>query len=153
MGHVSDNDPVAIRKSPFSDLVRNVNTGPGFEHMFWYSFKKEARDYLAWVNEDKKVLEYCLFTPGLFTNYLAYPYQSARHIRVFEQSINFHERRVLISEGGEGCVMSFTAVQDFVRVVALAVGYEGEWPADGDITGGRMTVGDLMAMGEKIRGT
>lgn len=120
--------------------------------MFWYSFKKEARDYLARLNEDKKVLEYCLFTPGLFTNYLAYPYQSARHVRVFEQSINFHERRVLVPEGGEDCVMSFTTVQDFARVVALAVEYEGEWPVDGGITGGRTTVGELIAMGEKIRG-
>lgn len=99
------------------------------------------------------MLEYCLFVPGLFTNYLAYPFQSAKHVRVFEQAFNFHERRALIPEGGEGCVMSLTTVQDFAKVVALAVEYEGEWPVDGGITGGRITIGELIALGEKIRGT
>lgn len=99
------------------------------------------------------MLEYCLFVPGLFTNYLAYPFQSAKHVRVFEQPFNLYKRRALIPEGGEDCVMSFTTVQDFARVIALAVEYEGEWPVDGGITGGRMTIGELIAMGEKIRGT
>lgn len=99
------------------------------------------------------MLEYCLFVPGLFTNYLAYPFQSAKHVRVFEQAFNFHKRRALIPEGGEDCAMTFTTVQDFAKVVALAVEYEGEWPVDGGITGGRMTVGGLIALGEKIRGT
>lgn len=35
----------------------------------------------------------------------------------------------------------------------LFVQYEGEWPIDGGITGGRMTVGELIALAEKIRGT
>lgn len=39
---------------PSSDLVRDFDRAK-FEHMFWYSFKKEARDYLAQVNREKKV--------------------------------------------------------------------------------------------------
>lgn len=71
------------------------------------------------------MLEYCLFLPGLFTNYLAYPFQSAKHVRVFEQEFNFHERRALIPEGGEGCAVSLATMQDFAKVGALAVEYEG----------------------------
>lgn len=69
------------------------------------------------------------------------------------QPYNFHERRALIPAGGEDCALSFTTVQDFAKVVALAVEYEVEWPVDGGITGGRLTVEELIAMGEKIRGT
>ncbi|KAF6818794.1 NmrA-like family protein, partial [Colletotrichum plurivorum] len=122
----------------------------GFEHMPWYALKQSARDYLSNLNKDKKVLEYCLFTPGLFTNYLLHPFQSAKHVCVFKQQINFHARRALVA--GTECVLTYTAVRDIARVVALAVEYEGGWPVDGGISGARMSVGEVIALGEKIRG-
>lgn len=101
----------------------------------------------------KQVLEYCLFLPGVFMNYLTSPYRSAKHVDVYELLFNFDKRRALVPEGGEDVVMSLTTVQDFAKVVALAVEYEGEWPVDGGITGKRITSRELIALGEKIRGT
>ncbi|KAK6211175.1 NmrA-like family protein [Colletotrichum tabaci] len=123
-----------------------------FDHMFWYDFKGETRTYLAEVNREKKVIEYCLFQPGLFTNYLTYPFKSSKHVHLFETPINYHRRRALITEGREDAIFTLTTAQDFAKVVALAVEYEGEWPVVGGIKGATMTVGQIIALGEKLRG-
>ncbi|KAF6814678.1 NmrA-like family protein [Colletotrichum sojae] len=117
----------------------------GLERMPWYAFKQSARDHLSNLNKDKKAtlpsllisqkLETHVNAPGLFTNYLLHPFQSAKHGRVYEQHINFHARRAM------HCV------------IALAVEYEGEWPVDGGTSGSRMSVGEVIALGEKIRGS
>ncbi|KAK2002115.1 NmrA-like family protein [Colletotrichum falcatum] len=123
-----------------------------FDHMFWYDFKGEVREYLAEVNKEKKVIEYSLFQPGLFTNYLTYPFPSTKHVCLFETPINFDKHRAIVPEGGEDAIFTLTTAQDFAKVVALAVEYEGEWPVVGGIRGARMTVGQVIALGEKIRG-
>ncbi|EXF83879.1 NmrA-like family protein [Colletotrichum fioriniae PJ7] len=123
-----------------------------FEHMFWYGFKEETRKYLASINKDKKVLEYCLFQPGLFTNYMTYPFSSSKHVQLFETPFNFYQRRALVVDGGEDAIITFTTAQDLARVVALAVEYEGEWPLIGGIQGAQVSVRQLIALGEKIRG-
>ncbi|KAJ4311388.1 hypothetical protein N0V84_010481 [Fusarium piperis] len=124
----------------------------GLEHAYWYAFKKETRRYLAELNKDKKVLEYSLFQPGIFTNYMTFPYNSSKHVDLFEIPINFHKRRAIICEGGEDDVITITTAQDVAKVVALAVEYEGEWPLVGGIRGANITVSELIALGEKIRG-
>ncbi|KAJ0163171.1 hypothetical protein CTA2_3394 [Colletotrichum tanaceti] len=123
-----------------------------FDHMFWYGFKDEIRTYLAEVNKEKKVIEYCLFQPGLFTNYLTYPVSSSKHVHLFETPINYHRRRALVVEGREDAIFTLTTAQDFAKVVALAVEYEGEWPVVGGIKGAAITVGQIIALGEKLRG-
>ncbi|KAI8680328.1 NmrA domain-containing protein [Fusarium keratoplasticum] len=124
----------------------------GLKHAFWYAFKEETRKYLAELNKDKKVLEYCLFQPGIFTNYMTFPYNSSKHVDLFEVPINFHQRRAIIVEGGEDDVITVTTAQDLAKVVALAVEYEGEWPLVGGIRGANITVSELIKLGEKIRG-
>ncbi|OHF03033.1 NmrA-like family protein [Colletotrichum orchidophilum] len=123
-----------------------------FEHTFWYGYKEETRQYLASINKDKKVLEYCLFQPGLFINYMTYPYSSSKYVKLFETPINYYQRRALVVDGGEDAIITFTTAQDLAKVVALAVEYEGEWPVVGGIQGAQVTVGQLIALGEKIRG-
>ena len=142
--------------------------------MPWYAGKGEIRDYLTEVNKHEKVmrehphpvlprstislttrhqvLEYCLFQPGLFTNYFTYPYESAKHFRPFETQIDFNNRRAIIVDGGVDDRITLTTAQDFANVVALAVDYEGEWPVVGGIKGTDITIGQLLAVGEKIRG-
>ncbi|KDN62596.1 putative NmrA-like family protein [Colletotrichum sublineola] len=122
------------------------------DHMFWYGFKDEIRNYLAEVNKEKKVIEYSLFQPGLFTNYLTYPFNSSKHVHLFETPINYHNHRALTTEGGEDAILTLTTAQDFAKVVALAVEYEGAWPLTGGIQGSTMTVGQIIALGEKLRG-
>ncbi|KAK2059595.1 NmrA-like family protein [Colletotrichum caudatum] len=122
------------------------------DHMFWYNFKGEIRNYLAEVNKEKKVIEYSLFQPGLFTNYLTYPFKSTKHVHLFETPIDYHKHRVITTEGGEDNVLTLTTVQDFAKVMALAVEYEGEWPLISGIKGGTMTIGQIIVLGEKLRG-
>ncbi|EEU38228.1 uncharacterized protein NECHADRAFT_76991 [Fusarium vanettenii 77-13-4] len=124
----------------------------GLKHAFWYAFKEETRRYLAELNKDKKVLEYCLFQPGIFTNYMTFPYNSSKHVDLFEVPINFNQRRAIVVEGGEDDLITVTTAQDLAKVVALAVEYEGEWPLVGGIQGANITVSELIKLGEKIRG-
>ncbi|KXH69028.1 NmrA-like family protein [Colletotrichum salicis] len=123
-----------------------------FEYMFWYGFKEETRKYLATINKDKKVLEYCLFQPGLFTNYMTYPFNSSKHVQLFETPFNFYQRRALVVEECEDAIITFTTAQDLAKVVALAVEYEGEWPIIGGVQGAQVSIAQLIALGEKIRG-
>lgn len=124
-----------------------------FEHLPVYAGKAEIWTYLAELNKDKKVLEYCLFQPGLFTNYFAHPHQTAMHFRSFETHIDFEHRRALAVEGGDNDRVTLTTVQDMAQVVARAVEYEGGWPVNGGIKGTELPVKELLAIGERVRGS
>ncbi|KAL4882950.1 hypothetical protein BJY04DRAFT_185473 [Aspergillus karnatakaensis] len=121
-------------------------------HLPWYAYKADIRGYLAELNKDKKVLEYTLFQPGLFTNYLAKPYQTTKHITLIQGTIDFENCRAIILEGGENGYITLTTVHDFATVVAKAVEYEGEWPVASGIRGTRITIGDVIKLGERVRG-
>ncbi|KAL2814815.1 hypothetical protein BJX63DRAFT_431204 [Aspergillus granulosus] len=71
------------------------------EYLPWYSYKAEIHRYLAELNKNKKVcflpgvnslasidlkqvLEYTLFQPGLFANYLTRPYKSSTYLHQIE---------------------------------------------------------------------
>jgi hypothetical protein len=120
--------------------------------MDWYSFKIRIREYLAEINKDKKVIEYCLFQPGLFTNYFTAPYKSAEHLAPLNMMYDFQNRRAIMREGGDDDLITLTTVQDLAGVVARAVDYKGEWPVVGGIRGSRISIKELLALGEEIRG-
>ncbi|KAF7185533.1 Oxidoreductase BOA1 [Pseudocercospora fuligena] len=126
--------------------------GSGLQHMEWYWGKQAIRDYLAEINRDRKVLEYCLFQPGWFTDYFAYPTQSAKYFRSFPVCIDFEHCRAFYAEGSENSKITLTTVSDFAKVVAQAVGFEGTWPEEGGIKGTEMTVQELVEVGERVRG-
>ncbi len=48
--------------------------------------------------------------------------------------------------------MTLTTVQDIAGVVARAVELGGEWPRIGGIRGNRVTVSQILQVGEKVRG-
>ncbi|KAM0328167.1 hypothetical protein ACHAQA_005574 [Verticillium albo-atrum] len=123
-----------------------------FEHMAWYNNKLIVRDYLKELNKDKKVLEYTLFQPGFFLNYFTYPHRSAKHIQPVEFPVSFEKRRALIQEGSENAPITLTSIDDIVYVVTSAIDYEGVWPVVGGIRGSEVTLGQLIALGEKVRG-
>ena len=85
-------------------------------------------------------------------NYFTYPYGSAKHFHPFETQIDFNKRRALTLDGGDDDRITLTTAQDFANVVARAVEYEGEWPIVGGIKGTELSIGQLIALGEKIRG-
>ncbi|GKU07972.1 hypothetical protein FLAG1_10524 [Fusarium langsethiae] len=113
------------------------------DHFPWYEFKRVAREYLAEINKDKKC--------GLFTNYMTYPYKSSKHITMFELPINFNDCRALLVDDGEA-VLSLITAQDVAKVTALAVESEEEWPIVSGMKGSDITLNDLVALGEKVRG-
>jgi hypothetical protein len=120
--------------------------------MDWYAYKAVTRQYLEDLNKDKKVLEYCLFQPGLFTNYLTAPYRSTKHITPFSTPWDFNNRRVLVTNGFQEDRITLTTAKDLAHVVARAIDFDGEWPVVGGISGTTLTVAELIAMGENVRG-
>ncbi|KAH8170274.1 nmrA-like family protein [Sarocladium implicatum] len=124
----------------------------GADHMPWFDGKVEIRQYLADLNKDKKVIEYCLFQVGLFINYMAAPYKTAKYVHPMQLSFDFNERRAIVVDSTEGKPINFLTVKDFSETVARAVEYEGEWPVVGGIRGDEITANELIQLGEKIRG-
>ncbi|KAK4652204.1 hypothetical protein QC762_609060 [Podospora pseudocomata] len=133
-----------------------------FEHLPWYAGKAEIREYLAELNKDKKAsqlsathlsqLLMMIWHLGQFTDYLCYPYKSSKHIHPFQTQIDFHARRAIILEDSEDARITWTTAKDLANVVAKAVEHEGEWPVVGGIRGDEVTIGEIIALGEKIRG-
>ncbi|CAK40705.1 NAD(P)-binding protein [Aspergillus niger CBS 101883] len=130
----------------------------GLDYLDWYAYKGETRRYLHDLNKERKltvnnqVLEYTLFQPGVFANYLTHPHQSARHLPTIGTPFDFANRRMILVDGDDKARLTWTAVQDLAGVVARAVDYEGEWPVVGGIQGANISVGQLIALGEKVRG-
>ncbi|KAI0472755.1 NAD(P)-binding protein [Xylariaceae sp. FL0804] len=135
----------------------------GFEHMAWSSGKEKIREYLKQVNSSETVLEYTLFQPGLFLDYLAFPHRTARHLAPLQTVFDFAHRRAILPElvdddddhvdGNDAVFVTLTAVADFAAVVARAVDYQaGPWPVDGGIRGARLSLMQILELGERIRG-
>jgi hypothetical protein len=87
----------------------------------------------------------------MFTNYFTHPYKSSTHVHPFQTQIDFFHRRALTIDGLDSRI-TLTTAQDLANVTALAVEYEGEWPVVGGIKGEDLTVKQIIALGEKIRG-
>jgi hypothetical protein len=98
-----------------------------------------------------KVIEYTLFQPGLFLDYLAFPYKTATHLTPLNTMVDFQNRRAIVVEGHDA-IMTFTTVEDLAAVVAKAVDYNGEWPIIGGVSGNRVPVSQIIKIGEKVRG-
>jgi hypothetical protein len=120
--------------------------------MDWYTYKEHARQYLAELNKEKRVIEYCLFQPGLFTDYFAIPYMSTKHLTALETQWDFEKRRAILRQDSDEDYLTLTTVADLANVVASAVDYEGEWPIVGGIRGSRMSTKEFISLGEEIRG-
>ncbi|KAL5000909.1 hypothetical protein BDV10DRAFT_199555 [Aspergillus recurvatus] len=123
-----------------------------FNHLSWYAYKSSIRTYLADLNKERKVLEYTLFQPGLFANYLGAPHRTTRHIPLIQTAIDFANRRAILVEGAENAPVTMTTVSDFTAVLVQAIEYEGSWPVISGIAGCTMTLGELIALGERVRG-
>lgn len=99
------------------------------------------------------MLEYTLFQPGLFLDYLASPHKTARHIDPLDTVFDFQNRRAIAVNGHEDAVLTLTTAADLASVVAQAVDYDGQWPEVGGIRGNRVTFSQVIEIGENIRGT
>lgn len=116
-----------------------------------YAFKDQVHDYLREVNADKNVLEYCLFQPGLFLNYIVYPYRTAKYLYISCVGFDLETGNAVMTEDGAQDHV-WTTIQDTTRVVARAIDYEGTWPEYGGIAGTRIKHRDLIPLLEKYAG-
>ncbi|OTA62100.1 NAD(P)-binding protein [Hypoxylon sp. EC38] len=120
--------------------------------MPWQQGKEIIRRYLEEVNGKGNILEYTLFQPGLFLDYLAYPYKTAKHVEPLQTVFDFQNKRAIVVDGHEDAVMTLTTVGDLAAVVARAIDYEGTWPRNGGIRGNRVTFSQILEIAQNIRG-
>ncbi|KMU86848.1 hypothetical protein CIHG_04637 [Coccidioides immitis H538.4] len=114
-------------------------------------FKREVHRYLQDINADRQVLEYCLFQPGLFMNYLAYPYKTTRYLHITPLFLSVKEKQAIqVDDGADWLV--FTDIQDMAKVVARAIDYQGNWPEIGGMVGSRIKMKDLIKLVENVLG-
>ncbi|KAL1631993.1 hypothetical protein SLS56_004038 [Neofusicoccum ribis] len=117
------------RFAPAEWGTRSNNTVP------YYTFKDDVRKYLEDLNKDKEVIEYSLFQPGFFLNYLGYPHSSTKHFSMSPMYVDLENRRAIIVSDGNSPI-TVTTIQDMAGVVAEALDYE-----------------ELVELGTKIRGS
>jgi len=79
-------------------------------------------------------------------------------MRFWQTHLDFMNRRVIIMEdeddnhGHPPPHLSFTTVQDLAAVVAHAVEFEGEWPTNGGMCGSRVSIPELLEIGQRCTG-
>ncbi|PGH00365.1 hypothetical protein GX51_05864 [Blastomyces parvus] len=124
----------------------------GTVDMPWWHGKEKIREYLKEVNGIENKLEYTLFQPGLFLDYLAFPHKTAKHLDPLQTVFDFENRRAIVVDGHEDAIMTLTTVADLAAIVAQAVNYKGKWPSVGGIRGNRVTVSQLLEIGKRVQG-
>lgn len=98
------------------------------------------------------MLEYTLFQPGLFLDYLASPYQTSTHVAPLDTIFNYEDCQAIVIDGYEDVTITLTTTADTAAVIAKAIDYDGEWPEISGIQGNRATLSQVIKLGEKIRG-
>lgn len=88
--------------------------------------------------------------PGLFLDYLACPYKTARQVDPLDTVFDFQNCRAIAVDGHEDAVVTLTTAADLASVVARAVDYHGQWPEIDGIRGNRVTFSRVIEIGEKI---
>ncbi|KAK7402525.1 hypothetical protein QQX98_011733 [Neonectria punicea] len=137
---------VGVKKfAPSEWAFYSVDTYP------MYDGKRVVRQYLENLNKTKKVLEYCLFLPGVFMNYLGPPEKLSANVSYTQLFMDFGACRAILPAGPDATV-SFTTLEDVARVVTKAIDYEGEWPVMGGISANKTKISDLLQLGGEIRG-
>ncbi|KAI1871879.1 hypothetical protein JX265_005865 [Neoarthrinium moseri] len=122
----------------------------GTVDMHWWHGKEKVRRYLEEVNGNERVLEYTLFQPGLFLDYLAFPYKTAKYLDPLQSIFDFQNCRAIVMEGHEGAIITLTTVADLAAVIARAVDYDGRWPTTGGIRGNRVTFSQILEIGRSF---
>ena len=99
-----------------------------------------------------QVIEYSLFQPGWFLNYLAGYRKIATHVQPTGFTVVDYEQGVARVAGSLDNKVTYTAIRDLVNIVVKAIDYEGEWPTIGGINGNTLTLAEEIAIGERVRG-
>ncbi|PWY79691.1 NAD(P)-binding protein [Aspergillus heteromorphus CBS 117.55] len=127
--------------------------GANTDGLPWYAGKTAIHRYLQELNREKEVLEYCCFRPGMLMNYLAYPLPTTQHVEIWGIHVDMQNKRaILLADARNPGYLGLTTVEDVANVVVRAVEYPGKWPEVGGMRGQEISMGELIALGEEIRG-
>ncbi|KAJ4307704.1 hypothetical protein N0V84_012544 [Fusarium piperis] len=135
-----------------SEWSTGAKLSSSLDAMPWYTGKVEICQYLEDLNKDKKVLEYCRFQVGAFMDYLCHPFKGSKYITALPINIDLEKKRAIVVVDSLDDEMTYTSVEDIAHVIARAVDYQREWPVIGGIQGHKITIGELLRIGEKTRG-
>ncbi|KAM0206051.1 hypothetical protein ACHAQI_008542 [Fusarium lateritium] len=141
-----------VKRYAPSEWATGVKLADSLDVMSWYSGKIEIAKYLENLNSEKKVLEYSRFQPGGFMDYFCHPHKTTNYITTTTVNMDFEKLRAIVIEGTLDDEIVYTSVEDIANVVTQAVDYQGEWPEVGGICGEKITIRQLLKLGEDIRG-
>lgn len=116
-----------------------------------FTYKQAVYKYLQELNTPKQQLEYTLFRPGWFSNYLTYPQSSCKYFHQTCLWIDVSTCQALVIRGLDPWIC-LTSVQDTAAVVAQAVEDTRTWPTQGGIVGVRLKQRDIIRRAEIARG-
>ncbi|KAF5689605.1 2'-hydroxyisoflavone reductase [Fusarium circinatum] len=133
-------------------VKRGAKLADSLDVMSWYSGKVEIREYLKNLNSDRKVIEYTLFQPGGFMDYLCHPYTTAKYITTTVVNVDLVKKHAIVVEGTLDDEITYTSVNDIANIVTRAIDLDGEWPVIGGISGDRISIRQLLKIGEELRG-
>ncbi|KIW77144.1 hypothetical protein Z517_09590 [Fonsecaea pedrosoi CBS 271.37] len=116
-----------------------------------FRYKENMRKYLEEINTPVQKLEYTLFQPGWFMNYLTYPRSSCRYFHQTCVWIDLNACQALAVRDADPWI-ALTTVQDTARVAALALDDPVAWPVAGHIVESRIKLRNLIKLAERMRG-
>ena len=85
-------------------------------------------------------------------NYLGHPHAVSKYISTIPLQFDFEKKHAIVVEGTLDSKITYTTVADIAEVVTQAVEYDGEWPTIGGIRGSRVTIGEMLKIGERVLG-
>ncbi|KAJ4248818.1 hypothetical protein NW762_012656 [Fusarium torreyae] len=140
-----------VKRYAPSEWATGVKLAGSLDVMSWYAGKVEVADYLENLNSKSKVIEYTRFQPGGFMDYLCHPFKTSRYLTTTAVNVDFEKQHAIVVEGTLDDKIVYTCAEDIANVVTRAIEYEGEWPVIGGISGNRITIRELLQIGEDIR--
>ncbi|KAF5584029.1 2'-hydroxyisoflavone reductase [Fusarium subglutinans] len=141
-----------VKRFAPSEWATGAKLADSLDVMSWYSGKIEIREYLKNLNSDRKVIEYTLFQPGGFMDYLCHPYKTAKYITTTVVNVDLVKKHAIVVEDTLDDEITYTSVNDIANIVTKAIDFEGEWPVIGGISGDRISIRQLLKIGEELRG-
>lgn len=117
-----------------------------------YANKDLIATYLHELNVKNELgdLQYCLFQPSVFIDYLAHPYPLSPGLITWPFFIDFESRRAMVLDDGDIPIV-LTACSDVSEVLALALDDPKPWPIVGGMQGVKTNINEILMLGKKIR--
>jgi hypothetical protein len=85
-------------------------------------------------------------------DYLGHPHKTSKYLTTTTANFDFENKTALVVEGTLDDEIVYTSAEDVANTVTLAVDYGSEWPTIGGIAGDKVTIRQLLDIGQKLRG-